>query len=179
MKKYVKDRIRGIFKLDDSPNQLAAAFATGIFIAFTPTIGLHTVTCLVAAWLFRLNKLVVFTAAFLMNPWTVVPLYGFCLWVGMIVTGSGSTIPAIAWRELTIGSALMVLKPYLWPFVVGTILVGAVAALASYGLMYRAVIRFRKRTAHAGPAEPGGETAKDTCVAPGTDADTPSSVGGK
>lgn len=178
--KYVKDRIRGIFKLDDTPNQLAAAFAIGIFIAFTPTIGLHTVSCLVVAWLFRLNKLVVFTAAFVMNPWTMVPIYGFCLWVGMIVTGSGGNIPAIAWKELTISSAFTVLKPYLWPFVAGTLLIGAVSALASYGLVYRAVIRFRKRAADAGPAGPGSKAdAKGTSVAPGADADTPSSVEGK
>jgi uncharacterized protein len=153
--KYVRDRIRGIFKLDDSPHQLAAAFAAGIFIAFTPTIGLHTVTCLVAAWLFRLNKLVVFTAAFVMNPWTIMPIYGFCLWVGTKVTGGGSSIPAIAWNELTLRNAFMVLKPYLWPFVAGTLLVGVLAALASYGLMYRAVLRFRKKAVVCNPEDPG------------------------
>ncbi len=144
MKKYVMERIRGIFKLDESPHQLAVAFAAGIFIAFTPTIGLHTVTCLLVAWLFRLNKLVVFSAAFVMNPWTIVPLYGFCLWLGMKITGAGSAIPAIAWNELTFRNAFFVLKPYLWPFVAGTLLAGILAALVSYAVMYRAVLRYRK-----------------------------------
>ncbi len=151
--KYVRERIRGIFKLNDSPNQLAAAFAVGIFIAFSPTIGLHTVSCLLFAWMFRLNKLVVFTAAFINNPWTIMPLYGFCLWLGMKITAAGSTMPSIAWNELTFRNAYAVLAPYLWPFVVGTLVAGTVAALVSYVLMYRAVVRYRKSGARPGKAE--------------------------
>jgi uncharacterized protein (TIGR03546 family) len=142
--KYIRDRIRGIFKLDDSPRQLATAFAVGVFIAFTPTIGLHTISVLLLVWLFRLNKLAVFSGAFISNPWTMVPMYGFCLWFGLWITGAESSMPAIAWKELTFRNAFSVLEPYLWPFVAGTLLVGAVAAVLSYCVMYRAVIRYRK-----------------------------------
>ena len=160
--KYVRDRIRGIFKLDDSPHQLATAFAVGIFIAFTPTIGLHTVSVLLLAWLFRLNKLAIFSGAFVNNPWTMVPLYGFCLWFGMKITGGSSTMPAIAWKELTFGNAFTVLKPYLWPFVAGTLLLGVVAALVSYGVMYRAVLRYRKseQARQAGEREEATEVCR-------------------
>ncbi len=147
MRKYVRDRIRSIFKLDDSPSQLAIAFAVGVFIAFTPTLGLHTITCLVFAWLFRMNKLAIFAGAFINNPWTMVPLYGFCLWLGMKITGSDSSTPAIDWSTLTFTNAYAVLAPYLWPFVVGTLVAGAVAALVSYFVMHWAVVRYRKREA--------------------------------
>lgn len=143
--KYVRDRIRSIFKLDDSPHQLAAAFAVGIFIAFSPTIGLHTLSCLLFAWLFRLSKIVVLSAAFVNNPWTIMPMYGFCLWLGMKITGGGAAAPSIAWNELTVRTAYKVLAPYLWPFVAGTLVAGFVAALASYVVMYWAVVRYRKR----------------------------------
>ncbi len=143
--KYVRDRIRGIFKLDESPNQLATAFAVGIFIAFSPTLGLHTLSCLLIAWMFRLSKIVVLTAAFVNNPWTIVPLYGFCLWFGMKITGTGATAPDIAWNELTFRNAYTVLAPYLWPFVAGTVLVGLAAAVVAYVLMYWAIVRYRKK----------------------------------
>ena len=102
---YIRDRIRSVFQLKDSPHKLASAFALGIFIAFTPTIGLHTVSCLFLAWLFRLSKLVVLTAAFVNNPWTIVPLYGFCLWFGIKITGTMAATPDIAWQALTFSSA--------------------------------------------------------------------------
>ena len=142
--KYIRDRIRSIFHLNDTPNKLASAFALGVFIAFTPTIGLHTISCLFFAWVFRLSKLVVLTAAFINNPWTIVPLYGFCLWFGIKMTGSDTTTPHIAWHEITYSNAYLILKPYLWPFVAGTLVIGAVAAIISYGLIYWAVIQHRK-----------------------------------
>lgn len=143
--KYVRDRIRNIFKLGDSPSQLASAFALGVFIAFSPTVGLHTISCIVLAWMFRLSKLVVLSAAFINNPWTIVPMYGFCLWFGMKITGDGATIPAIAWNELTFRNAYHILAPYLWPFVAGTTAVGMIAAAAAYFIIYFAVIRYRKK----------------------------------
>lgn len=143
--KYVRDRIRIIFKLNDSPNQIAAAFALGIFIAFSPTIGLHTLTCFLFAWMFRLSKLVVLTAAFINNPWTIVPMYGFCLWLGVRITGGDLTSPSIAWNELTLKNAYGILEPYLWPFVAGTLVVGLAAAIAAYFGIYWAVTRYRKK----------------------------------
>jgi uncharacterized protein (DUF2062 family) len=142
--KHISEHIRSLFKLNDSPNELALAFALGVFIAFTPTIGLHTISCLVFAWLFRLNKLAVFTAAFINNPWTMVPIYGFCMWVGIKITGISASTPNIAWKDLSLGNAFSVLKPYLWPFVAGTLAIGVVAAVASYFIIYLAVIRYRK-----------------------------------
>jgi len=142
--RHIRDRIRSIFHLKDSPNRLASAFALGVFIAFSPTIGLHTISCLFFAWMFRLSKLVVLTGAFINNPWTIVPLYGFCLWLGIKITGSDIATPHIAWNDLTITNAYLILKPYLWPFTAGTIVVGAVAAIISYGIIYWAILRHRK-----------------------------------
>ncbi len=141
--KYILERIRNIFRLDGSPHQLATAFAVGIFIAFSPTIGLHTVSCLLFAWAFRLSKLVVFTAAFINNPWTIVPMYSFCLWFGMKITGA-SIEPAISWNEVTFWNIYELLTPYLWPFVAGTFVVGLVASAVAYFLIYWAVVRYRK-----------------------------------
>jgi uncharacterized protein len=142
--KYIRDRIRSIFHLNDTPNRLASAFALGVFIAFTPTLGLHMISSLFFAWIFRLSKLVVLTGAFINNPWTMVPMYGFCLWFGIKITGSNITAPHIAWSELTFSNTYVILKPYLWPFVAGSLVAGVVAAVVSYGIIYWAVMRHRK-----------------------------------
>jgi uncharacterized protein (DUF2062 family) len=124
--KYIIDRIRSLFQLNDSPHKLAAAFAVGVFIAFSPTIGLHTVSCFLLAWVFRLNKLVVFSGAMINNPWTMVPMFGFCLWFGTKIVGTDMIVPQIAWNELSMGNAYSVIKPYLLPFVAGTLILGAI-----------------------------------------------------
>jgi uncharacterized protein (DUF2062 family) len=143
--KYIRDRLRSILQFKESPHRLALASSVGVFIAFSPTFGLHTITCFLLAWIFRLSKIVVLTAALINNPWTIVPLYGSCLWFGIKITGSNAvTTPDIAWQTLTVTSAYHVVRPYLWPFIAGTIVVGAAAALISYFFIYWVVVRYRR-----------------------------------
>jgi uncharacterized protein (DUF2062 family) len=144
MKQYIRDRLNAIVKLDDPPHRLALAFALGVFIAFSPTLGLHIISCLVVAWVFRLSKFVILTGTLVNNPWTIVPLYGFCIWFGMKITGSAAEVPRIAWSELTFSNTYSVLKPYLWSYVAGTLVLGTIAALLSYVLFYWAILRYRR-----------------------------------
>jgi uncharacterized protein (DUF2062 family) len=72
-------------------------------------------------------------------------MYGFCLWLGVRITGGDLTSPSIAWNELTLKNAYGILEPYLWPFVAGTLVVGLIAAIAAYFGIYWAVIRYRKK----------------------------------
>jgi len=144
MRRYIRDQLHAVIKLDDPPHKLALAFALGIFIAFSPIFGLHIVSCLILAWVFRLSKIVILTASLINNPWTIVPLYGFCIWFGMKITGSTIEVPQIAWNDLNILNAFEALKPYLWAYVAGTLVLGTAAAVLSYFLFYCAVLRYRQ-----------------------------------
>lgn len=142
--KHFKARIRALLDLQDTPHKLALAFATGVFIAFSPTVGLHLVSCFFFAWVFRLSKIVVLTASFINNPWTMVPMYGFCIWFGIKITGADIITPDIAWNTLSLKNAYIILKPYLWPFVAGTLVLGTASAILSYILFYWAITRYRR-----------------------------------
>jgi uncharacterized protein len=144
MKKYITARIREIVKLDDTPHKLALASAIGFFIAFSPWLGLHIVSCFVFAWIFRVSKFVVLTAMFINNPWTMVPIYAFNLWFGVRLTGSKIAIPEIAWSEIGFRELFTILKPLLWPFVLGSLVAGAVAGVLAYFFFHWAVKRYRK-----------------------------------
>jgi len=144
VKRYVRERLRGLVQFDEPPRRLAAAFALGIFIAFSPWLGLHIISAVALAWLFRLNKVVVITASLLNNPWTIVPMYVFCLWSGIRITGQDASLPEIAWDRLGFSDIFTVLKPFLLPFIAGTIVVGAIAAVISYVIFAWAVKRYRR-----------------------------------
>lgn len=131
-------------KLDDPPHKLALGFALGVFIAFSPWLGLHIISCILFAWMFRVSKFVVLTASFVNNPWTIVPMYGFCLWFGVKITRSDVSIPDIAWKDLGFQELFLVLRPFLWPYVVGTLVAGTIAAALSYIGFFWAVRRYRK-----------------------------------
>ncbi len=144
MNAYIRDRVREILKLDEPPHRLSLAFALGIFIAFSPWLGLHIVSAVLLAWVFRLNKVVVLTASFVNNPWTIVPMYAFCLWFGVKITGGGVEVPEIAWGSLGVRGLYEMLLPFLWPYLVGTITVGSAAAVLSYFGFLWAFKRFRR-----------------------------------
>ena len=131
-------------KFDDPPHRLALAFSAGVFIAFSPWLGLHIVSAFALSWLFRLNKVVVVTASLVNNPWTIVPMYAFCLWLGIQITGGTVAMPEIAWDRLGFRDLFSVLKPFLWPFIAGTIVTGTVMAVISYFLFAWAVTRYRR-----------------------------------
>jgi uncharacterized protein (DUF2062 family) len=144
VKKYLRERLQGIMKLNDPPHKLALAFAIGVFIAFSPWLGLHVISCFFFAWLFRVSKVVVLAGAFVNNPWTMVPMYAFSLWFGIKITGGTAEVPKIAWSTLGFRDLFSVLLPFLWPFVAGSLVIGCIAAVLSYFLFFWLIKRYRR-----------------------------------
>jgi hypothetical protein len=145
-----RNQIRELLRLNDSPRKIALAFSVGVFIAFSPILGFHTIMVFLAAWAFRLNPVALFAGAFVNNPWTFTPLYGLCLWFGVYLYGGASAFPQVSWEHLTLLRFFNNLKPYIGPFFLGTTLIGAAGALLSYYLAYHVICRLkrdRERTA--------------------------------
>jgi uncharacterized protein (DUF2062 family) len=66
---------RRLLAIDDPPERTALAFSIGVFIAFSPFLGLHTIAATLIAFLFRFNKVAIFAGTFLNNPFlTLVPI---------------------------------------------------------------------------------------------------------
>jgi uncharacterized protein (DUF2062 family) len=124
-------RLHRLVRPGERPEETALAFAVGVFIAFTPTFGFHYFTALIIFWLFRLNLPALLVGTTVNNPLTIVPLYSFCLWVGLLLVGGTEPRQPIEWNHSLI-DLLVQLKPLLVPFVTGTLVVGAVAAIAGY-----------------------------------------------
>src|SRR5277367_5251170 len=58
-----------------SPHCLAFSFAWGMYIAFSPFPGLHTVMMFIINWLFGLHFPLLFLVTSLNNPWTMIPFF--------------------------------------------------------------------------------------------------------
>lgn len=142
-----RESLRQVLAVDDTPHRIALAFAIGVFIAMSALLGLHTVLGLAIAHLMRLSKRVMLVGVYVNNPWTIVPVYSFCVWIGMILTGTSSAVPVIDWENLSLKSLMNDCSHLILPFVVGTTIVGIVSAVAGYFLLKQAVIRYRKSDA--------------------------------
>lgn len=76
--------IRAILQLDDSAHSIALGTAIGLFIAWTPTVGIHMILVIALAVLLRANKVAGLIAVYISNPFTFVPMYWFEYKVGAL-----------------------------------------------------------------------------------------------
>src|SRR5215217_8339662 len=86
---------RRLLAIDDPPERTALAFSIGVFIAFSPFLGLHTIMATVLAFLFRFNKIAIYTGTFINNPFlTLVPIIIASYAVGAFILGRPLSLPA-------------------------------------------------------------------------------------
>ncbi len=122
--------------MKETPHRLSLAFATGVFIGMSPLFGLHTVLGIAVAYLFKLNRVVTLVGVYVTNPWTIIPIYTFCTWVGALCLGIEHVLPDADWKHMTFGKLMNELSPLLMPFVVGTVIISIVASVVSYFVVY-------------------------------------------
>jgi uncharacterized protein (DUF2062 family) len=148
-----RNRIRNMLLIDATPHRIALAFAVGIFIGVSPLLGIHTVLGLIVAYLFRFSRLATLTGVFVTNPVSIVPIYSFCIWVGMVLLGVDMTdiVAELDWHHMNIATLGRELEMLLWPFVVGTLIVGTAGAFTGY-FAVRAYVKLERWEREAGEA---------------------------
>jgi uncharacterized protein len=148
--------LRSLLHVDGTPHRTALALAIGVFIAFSPVLGLHTGLALAIAFAFRLSRVALLTGAYVNNPWTMGPIYMSGTLLGCtLLDVPPQGLDAIDWHlhgRAFYVALLETLRPYLWPYVIGNTVLGTLFALAAYVIM-RTILE-RRRALTTGP-QPG------------------------
>ena len=148
---------RRLLAIDDPPERTALAFSIGVFIAFTPFLGLHTILATIIAFVFRFNKVAIYTGTFLNNPpLTLVPIIVASYAVGAFFMGRPLRIPPEG-IELLKNPHLLTADYYRlifvqsWylvkPFAMGGIVLSVICSVIAYPLTLRALRAYRGRKA--------------------------------
>src|SRR6476659_7537249 len=135
---------RRLLALDDPPERTALAFSLGVFIAFSPFLGLHTILATLIAFLFRFNKVAVYSGTFINNPFlTLVPIIIASYAIGAFILGRPLEIPDEG-VELLKDPHLLTGAYYrrlfvegwgiVWPFAVGGTVLSVVCSVIAYPL---------------------------------------------
>jgi len=151
----MRDSLKSLLHLKDPPHRTALAFGVGVFIAFSPLLGLHTVIAIALAFAFRLNRVAVLAGAWI-NAWALAPCYAFGTFLGALILGVDTgDLMAIDWSQgiEALGSTLSTL---FWPILLGNTLLGLVAAAPAYALCRKFLESRaqRKNEMGAGPEAP-------------------------
>ena len=153
---------RRLLAIDDPPERTALAFSVGVFIAFSPLLGFHTILATLLAFLFRFNKVAIYAGTFVNNPFlTLVPIIIASYTLGAFVLGRPLRLPAEGmallrdphiftgdyWRQLFKHSWDILL-----PFAVGGTVLSFVSSLIAYPVTLR-LLQARLRRKSEGKAE--------------------------
>ncbi|MDX6613429.1 MAG: uncharacterized protein QOD75_2615 [Blastocatellia bacterium] len=152
----VSAALRRLLAIDDPPERTALAFSIGVFITFSPFIGLHTIIATILAFLFRLNKIAIYTGTYINNPLTLVPIIVVSYGLGALILGRSPQIPPEGMELLQnphplTGSYYRQLFTSSWylvePFAIGGALLSVVCSLVSYPLTLRWLREHRRKKA--------------------------------
>lgn len=136
-----RSTFRRLLALDDPPERTALAFSIGLFIAFSPFLGLHTIMATSIAFTFRFNKVAIYSGTFVNNPLTLVPIIIASFAIGAFLLGR-------PWRispeglELLQNPHLLTADYYrklfweswqiVWPFTIGASVLSVVCSVIAY-----------------------------------------------
>jgi uncharacterized protein len=147
-------RLSRLAGLSDPPHRTAAAFSIGVFLSFSPFFGLQIATGLGLALALRLNRLAVFAGLCANLPWLMVPWYALTTTLGAALLGvpiaEDAAIRISGVLELPVYSALFweralgLVRPFVWPFVLGSTLGALVVACIAYLVTSRLIMRLRE-----------------------------------
>lgn len=152
----VRAAFRRLLAIDDPPERTALAFSIGIFIAFSPLLGLHTIMATVIAFAFRFNKIAIYTGTFINNPiLTLVPIIILSYAVGAFFLGRPLSIPDegiallrdphLLSRDYYRRLFLQSWNHIVWPFAIGATVLSVVCSLLAYPITLWALRKHRLR----------------------------------
>jgi len=160
----VRKWLEALLHIHDSPRRTAAAYAVGVFFAFSPAVGLHTVLALIVAFVFNLNRVAVILGVYTNLPWFMAPYYTLTTVAASEAMGIALP-PQFSQRlgEVFARSPLArefwaalgtLLAPLAWPFTLGS-LAGSLVLGAAAFVLARPFIEAGRRHLHLHGRAPG------------------------
>jgi len=150
-------RLRALLELGDPPPRIALSLAVGVFMSCTPFLGVQTLLSLAIAMIFRLNRAAAIAGTWLNLPWVMPLVYGAAFKIGTAVVPDPDGArdawltyllehpSALRWQDIG-----MLLQHVSIPLLVGTTVVGGVAALVTYAIALPALRVARRRKVDRG-----------------------------
>jgi uncharacterized protein (DUF2062 family) len=152
-----RSTFRRLLALDDPPERTAFAFSIGVFIAFSPFLGLHTILATSIAFIFRFNKLAIYSGTFINNPLTLVPIIIASYATGAFLLGRPLRISPEGLELLThphpltagyYRKLLWESWQIIWPFSIGATVLSVVCSLIAYPVTLWLLRANRRRKAN-------------------------------
>jgi len=138
--------VKRILRLSGTPHAIALGFAAGVFVSFTPVIGLHVVTAVALAWITGGNLIAAALGTFIGNPLTLPVIWASTFHLGNWILGKAAAVPfRFNETKSVLNESFEVLWPLIKPMAVAGIPMGIIFAIACYFPVRGLVVVYQKR----------------------------------
>ncbi len=154
--------VHRLLQINDTPESIALGAAVGMWLAFTPTVGIQMILMIIIGTVIRANRLAGVIMVYISNPLTLLPIYWSDYYVGAVVLGRElrdrswfiSTCERFLEQVESAGpwhasvEFLQTQGEIAWPMAVGGAVIGLVLALPTYPITLRLVRAHQRRKLH-------------------------------
>ena len=124
-------------RIPDSPHSISLGFSIGVFFAFSPFLGLHTVLSIFFSWVFRANILSSIIGTFTGNPITYPLMWAFAIGIGGFLSEN------IDSDYERIGLFNIFETDFLASFLIGSLILGLLFGVSSYFIIKYCIVIFK------------------------------------
>jgi len=146
----------------DTPRRTAAAYALGVFLGFSPLLGIHTILGLALAFMFGLNRVAVILGVYSNLPWLVPAYYTVATIGGAALLGvdvqpraleqAMRAVSAAPWSWVELRELLQTFAPLMRAYILGSTIGSVVLAAIAYRVSLVMIVAHRRHIANR-PAE--------------------------
>lgn len=145
---------------NDPPEVVAASFALGVTISFTPFIGFHWIIALTLAFVLKLNKVDVLLGTLVVNPLTIGPVSAVALPLGrLLLQAEREALSHLPWKEFLRFSFWSQAGPRMrvigLQWAAGMLILAFIAGALTYVVLLNVLRARRAREAAAAALPPG------------------------
>lgn len=160
MKDYFKRQLKALHDIRAEPEAVAGGVAIGMFMGFTPFIGLKTLLALFLAWVARCSKIAAVIAVTLHDvtlfaaPFMLWSEYHIGIWVLQRPPHPApAKLPGHFWQHLDSFWNWEFFIEYVYPVFIGSVVIGLPIAIVTYFLMHGLLVKVRRRRLAAEEAQ--------------------------
>ena len=145
MREFVSRAYQRFIRMRGTPREISLGLALGLFVGFSPTMGVQIAIAVFLASLLKWNKLAAAIGVQITNPLTAPVIYGFTYWIGAKLIGLQKPLNvtfAIDWHHIV---AMIEQAPRIFlALTIGGVIVGLPLAAVGYLACHAAVQRYQE-----------------------------------
>ena len=126
-----------LIRIPDSPHSIALGFSVGVFFAFSPFLGLHTILCILFSWAFRANIISSIIGTFIGNPITYPLMWASSIGIGGFLIGEKNSDYGKIDLSNIFGTDFLV------SFFIGSLILGFLFGVSSYFIIKYCILVFK------------------------------------